>query len=118
MPTVHLICNAHLDPVWQWQWEEGCAEALSTFSTAVALLKEHPTLIFNHNEALLYRWVKDYAPGLFGQIQELVAAGRWAISGGWYRQTGLRRRGESHANRHREATVTAPLLDSTYLSAS
>src|SRR5262244_2224195 len=28
-------------------------------------------------------------------------------------QTGLRRRGESLADRHREATVTAPLLDST-----
>ena len=28
-------------------------------------------------------------------------------------QTGLRRRGESPANRHRETTVTAPLLDST-----
>jgi hypothetical protein len=28
-------------------------------------------------------------------------------------QTGLRRRGESPAHRHREATVTAPLLDST-----
>ena len=31
-------------------------------------------------------------------------------------QTGLRRRGESPANRHREATVTAPLLDSTHLN--
>src|SRR5215471_12074990 len=31
-------------------------------------------------------------------------------------QTGLRRRGESPANRHREATVTAPLLDSTSAS--
>ncbi len=29
-------------------------------------------------------------------------------------QTGLRRRGESPAHRHREATVTAPLLDSTH----
>ena len=29
-------------------------------------------------------------------------------------QTGLRRRGESPANRHRKATVTAPLLDSTH----
>ena len=28
-------------------------------------------------------------------------------------QTGLRRWGENPANRHREATVTAPLLDST-----
>src|SRR5579864_6656290 len=32
-------------------------------------------------------------------------------------QTGLRRRGESSAHRHREATVTAPLLDSTPHSA-
>src|SRR5215831_18447723 len=30
-------------------------------------------------------------------------------------QTGLRRRGESPANCHREATVTAPLLDSTQI---
>ena len=29
-------------------------------------------------------------------------------------QTGMRRRGKSPANRHREATVTAPLLDSTH----
>ena len=25
-PTVHLICNAHLDPVWLWEWEEGAAD--------------------------------------------------------------------------------------------
>src|SRR6516165_3548831 len=30
-------------------------------------------------------------------------------------QTGMRRRGKSPANRHREATVTAPLLDSTQI---
>ena len=28
---IFLLCNAHLDPVWQWEWEEGAAEALSTF---------------------------------------------------------------------------------------
>ncbi len=100
MPTVHLICNAHLDPVWQWQWEEGCAEALSTFSTAVQLLKEHPTLIFNHNEAVLYRWVKEYAPRLFSEIQKLVAAGRWAISGGWYLQPDVNLPGTESLIRH------------------
>lgn len=86
IPTVHLICNAHLDPVWQWRWEEGCAEALSTFSTAVELLAEHPGLIFNHNEAVLYQWVQEYDPSLFAKIQALVEAGRWCISGGWLLQ--------------------------------
>jgi hypothetical protein len=23
---VHLICNAHLDPVWLWEWPEAAAE--------------------------------------------------------------------------------------------
>lgn len=54
-PTVHLICNAHLDPVWQWRWEEKCAETLSTFGNAVDILHEYPDFIFNHNEAILYQ---------------------------------------------------------------
>ncbi len=85
-PCVHLICNAHLDPVWQWQWEEGCAEALATFRTAAEILRKHDKLIFNHNESLLYQWVLEYDPPLFAEIQELVRQGRWAISGGWYLQ--------------------------------
>ena len=85
-PCLHLICNAHLDPVWQWRWEEGCAEAISTFRSAVQLLREYPDLIFNHNEAVLYRWIKEYTPELFMEIQSLVREGRWAISGGWYLQ--------------------------------
>ena len=40
MKRVHLICNAHLDPVWLWRWQEGCTEALSTFRTAEAFTEE------------------------------------------------------------------------------
>ncbi len=85
-PAVHLICNAHLDPVWQWRWEEGASEALSTFRTAVEILGEDEDLIFNHNEALLYRWVRKYDPLLFKSIRDLAEKGRWCISGGWYLQ--------------------------------
>jgi alpha-mannosidase len=31
-PKVHLICNAHLDPIWQWGWEEGMSPTFVTFS--------------------------------------------------------------------------------------
>jgi alpha-mannosidase len=82
-PRVHLICNAHLDPVWQWRWEEGCAEALATFRNAARLLDAYPDFIFNHNESLLYRWCERYDPVLFAHIQTLVREGRWFISGGW-----------------------------------
>ncbi len=83
---VHLICNAHLDPVWQWRWTEGAAEAIATFRNAALLLREHKRLILNHNEAVLYRWVEKYDPCLFRDIQALVGEGRWAIAGGWYLQ--------------------------------
>jgi len=99
-PNLHLICNAHLDPVWQWRWEEGCAEALSTFRTAVQLLREYPDFIFNHNEALLYQWVLKYDPQLFAEIQKLVKAGRWCISGGWYLQPDVNLPGTEAIIRH------------------
>jgi len=59
---------------------------MSTFGNTVELLQEHRDLVFNHNEAVLYRWVQQYDPPLFRQIQKLVKAGRWCISGGWYLQ--------------------------------
>ena len=84
--TIHLICNAHLDPVWQWQWEEGAAEAMSTFRTAAELCEKYDTFIFNHNEVILYKWIAEYEPALFARIQKLVKKGRWHIMGGWYVQ--------------------------------
>ncbi|RPJ02216.1 MAG: alpha-mannosidase [Candidatus Aminicenantes bacterium] len=84
--TVHLICNAHLDPVWQWRWDEGASEALATFRNAVDILNGHPSLIFCHNEAVLYQWAERLDPALFADIRRLVKAGRWVISGGWFIQ--------------------------------
>lgn len=83
---VHLICNAHIDPMWQWEWEEGAAETLSTFRTAAKLCEEYDAFIFNHNEAMLYQWVEEYEPELFEKIRRLVKAGKWNIMGGWYLQ--------------------------------
>jgi alpha-mannosidase len=86
MRRLHLLCNAHLDPCWLWEWEEGAAEALSTFRTAADLCEANDTFVFNHNEVTLYRWIEAYEPELFERIQRLVQAGRWHIMGGWYLQ--------------------------------
>ena len=84
--TIHLLCNAHLDPVWLWEWEEGAAEAISTFRTAAELAENNKAFVFNHNEVTLYKWVQEYEPSLFKRIQKLVKSGRWNIMGGWYLQ--------------------------------
>lgn len=85
-PRIHLVSNAHLDPVWLWDWEEGAGEALSTFRSAASLCEEFPCFVFNHNEAILYQWVEEFEPRLFKRIQRLVREKRWHIVGGWYLQ--------------------------------
>ena len=85
MKELHLICNAHLDPVWQWDWNEGATAALATFYSAVDIAEEYD-YIFCHNEALLYEYIEEYDPALFARIQALVKAGKWHIMGGWYVQ--------------------------------
>jgi len=99
-PVIHLICNAHLDPVWQWRWEEGAAEAITSFGIAARLLREFPTFVFNHNEAILYRWVQEHDPALFKEIQDLVREGRWCISGGWDLQPDVNMPGTESIIRH------------------
>ena len=99
-PVIHLICNAHLDPVWQWRWDEGAAEAVATFGIAARLLREFPTFVFNHNEAILYRWVQEHDADLFREIQKLVGEGRWCISGGWDLQPDVNMPGTESIIRH------------------
>ena len=84
--TLYLISNAHLDPVWQWEWEEGAAAAVSTFRVAAKFCRQRDKYVFCHNEASLYEWVKEYEPPLFEEIKRLVKEGKWVIVGGWYVQ--------------------------------
>jgi len=85
MKELHLICNAHLDPVWQWEWHEGIAAAISTFESAEHLMDRFD-YVFCHNEAYLYACIETYAPDLFGRIRQHILDGEWKIMGSWYLQ--------------------------------
>ncbi|MDY5230307.1 MAG: glycoside hydrolase family 38 C-terminal domain-containing protein [Eubacteriales bacterium] len=102
-PKIHLICNAHLDPVWLWTWHEGAAEAISTFRTAVEFCEKYDGFVFNHNEALLYEWIEEYEPLLFERIQAQVKKGNWHIMGGWYLQPDTQMLSGESLIRHIEA---------------
>lgn len=82
---LHLISNAHIDSIWQWDWQEGASAAISTFQSVVNLSKEYD-FIFCHNEVNLYQYIEEYAPKLFEDIKALIKAGKWHIMGGWYLQ--------------------------------
>ncbi len=84
--VVHLIANAHLDPIWLWNWQAGVDEALATFRSAVDRCHEYPEFRYTRGEAWLYQWVEDLDPGLFQEVSALIAAGRWSIAGGQWIQ--------------------------------
>lgn len=86
MKEIYMLCNAHLDPVWQWQRTEGMAEAISTFRVAADFCERYDGFIFNHNESVIYEWVEENEPKLFERIKKLVKTGKWKIMGGWYLQ--------------------------------
>lgn len=86
MQKVHLIGNAHLDPVWLWQWQEGFAEIKATFRSALDRMKEYDDFIFTSACAAYYMWIEKVDPEMFAEIKARVKEGRWCIVGGWFIQ--------------------------------
>ncbi len=83
---IHMIGNAHIDPVWLWSWQEGFAEIKATFRSALDRMEEFPEFIFTCACAAYYKWVEENEPGMFEEIRKRVAEGRWVLAGGWWIQ--------------------------------
>lgn len=82
--TLHMIGNAHIDPVWLWQWPEGRQEVLATFRSALDRMNEYDDFCFTASSAAFYEWVEQADPAMFDEIRVRVAEGRWEIAGGWW----------------------------------
>jgi len=79
-----MIGNAHIDPVWLWQWPEGYQEVRATFAAALDRMDERPDFVFTHTSVLFLKWVEESDPAMFARIRERVAEGRWQVVGGWW----------------------------------
>lgn len=86
MRKIHLIGNAHLDPVWLWQWQEGFAEIKATFKSALDRMKEFDNFKFTSACASYYMWIEKSDKAMFEEIRQRVKEGRWCIVGGWFLQ--------------------------------
>ena len=82
--VLHMIGNAHIDPVWLWQWPEGYQEVRATFASAIERMKEYPEFVFTCDSVLYLAWVEEHDPDLFAAIGERIADGRWQQVGGWW----------------------------------
>ncbi|HAU38068.1 MAG TPA: hypothetical protein DCX07_10185, partial [Phycisphaerales bacterium] len=82
MITVHMVGNAHLDPVWLWEYPEGVDTVLATARSACDRLDEYPQFVFTCAGSWFYRQVEQVDGPLFERIRKFVAAGRWQPVGG------------------------------------
>jgi len=86
MITVHIVFNAHLDPVWLWSWKAGLDEVLNSTYYICDLLDRHPDIVYTRGEAWIYEQISRVDPSLFERVRNHVKAGRWSTVGGWYIQ--------------------------------
>ena len=82
--VLHMIGNAHIDPVWLWQWPEGYQEVRATFQSALDRMNEYPDFVFTCDSVAFFEWVEETDPALFERIRARVAEGRWQVIGGWW----------------------------------
>jgi alpha-mannosidase len=80
--SVFAIGNAHIDPVWIWDWREGMREVTATFTAAADRLDDCDDLFFTASSAAYYAWVEQMDPVLFERVKKHVRDGRWNIVGG------------------------------------
>ena len=58
-----MIGNAHIDPVWLWQWPEGYQEVRATFQSAIDRMDEYPDFVFTCDSVALLRVGRGERPG-------------------------------------------------------
>lgn len=88
-PVIHMIPNAHLDPVWLWDWREGFTEMIATTRTVLDLMDEFPELTFVRGEMVVYRHIEEVAPATFRRVRAQVEAARWDVVGGMMLQSDM-----------------------------
>jgi alpha-mannosidase len=81
---IHMIGQAHIDPVWLWNWSEGISVVHSTFQSALDRMKETPDFKFTASSAQFYHWVAENDPAMLKEIRKRVDEGRWCSVGGWW----------------------------------
>ena len=83
---LHMIGNAHLDPVWLWNWQEGFQKVKATFKSVLDRMDEDEEFVFTCSSAAFFEWVEKNNPAMFEKLKKRVQEGRIELVGGWWVQ--------------------------------
>ena len=80
---IYMIGNAHLDPCWVWNWQEGSCETKATIRSALDRMNENENFIFVCSSVFVYECIEEFDAKMFEEIKMRVKEGRFVIVGGW-----------------------------------
>ena len=83
-PTTIGIGHTHIDCAWLWTLKQTREKVQRSFATVLELMNRYSEYKFMSSQALLYKDLKEEAPGLYEQVKERIKEGRWECEGGMW----------------------------------
>lgn len=82
---IYTIATAHLDTVWNWDFEHVINVCLrDTLDQNFELFEKYPDYRFNFEGAYRYELFEEYYPEKFEKLKKYVADGKWNVTGSGY----------------------------------
>lgn len=82
---IYTVATSHLDTIWSWDFETTVSKYIyATLIENIAMFKKYPTYTFSFEGSYRYELMEEYYPELFEQMKELIAQGRWHVTGSAY----------------------------------
>lgn len=84
-PTIYTVATAHLDTVWNWDFERTVREYIpATLDDNFKLFEKYPDYVFSFEGSCRYELMEEYYPEKFEKLKKYVADGRWFVTGSAY----------------------------------
>lgn len=82
---IYTIATAHLDTVWNWDFEHVIETCIpKTLDDNFALFEKYPNYRFNFEGAYRYELMEEYYPEKFEKLKEYIKEKRWNVTGSCY----------------------------------
>ncbi len=82
---IYTIATAHLDTVWNWDFEHVINVCLKdTLEQNFKYFEQYPEYRFNFEGAYRYELFEEYYPEKFEQLKRYIEEGKWNVTGSCY----------------------------------
>ncbi len=81
---ISAVGHSHIDSAWLWPVRETVRKVARTSSNVLALMDDHPELVYAMSSAQQFAWLRDHRPEVWRGVLERVREGRFVPVGGMW----------------------------------